>query len=263
MSFMDIFKQAPIVTPTVQPVAPTPGVVTPNPVIPASPIPGNIPAPTVSAEPGTGQQAPALPVPAPTPAEPAEPKSPLDEFTNLWDTKPVDPNAPAPVEAPELNAESVQTAVAKADFSSAITPETLAAISAGGDDAQTAFATAMNVVAQKVMTQAIMVNDKLTKQAIAKASKAYEDSLPEMLRASAAADHLKTSNPLFSNPAVKPVIEATQAQLLQKFPNATHAEITKMTQDYIIAMGESFTPKAVVNDNSGGETDWEKYLEVL
>ena len=81
-----------------------------------------------------------------------------------------------------------------------------------------------------------------------------------MLRTQSAANHLKDTNPIFSNPAIQPVIEATQQQLLSKFPNATPAEITAMTNNYILAMGEAFAPKPVTPVSK--DTDWENFIQV-
>lgn len=217
---------------------------------------GNIPAaPTVTVDPNN----PAAPV-TPAPVE-NKVESPLDGFKNLWDTAPVDPNNPEPAKPQPLTAEQVQKAVAGANFSNAITPETLAAITAGGEDATAAFSTAMNEVAKQVMVQATMVNNKLTEKAVNEAVTTQQAKLPELLRQQAASNHLKETNPLFDNPAIKPVIEATQSQLLQKFPNATHAELTKMTQDYINAMGNAFAPQDTVNNNSSSaEPDWDAFL---
>jgi len=179
----------------------------------------------------------------------------LAPYEKLWDTIPKPEGQAAPA---ELTQEAVAAAVNKMNFADSISPEHLAAIAQGGEAAQQAFAQAMNGMARQVMTQATLVNNKLTERAVAAAEAKFSSSLPDMLRNQAASDHLKTSNPLFSNPAVKPIIEATQQQLLQKFPNATHAEITKMTQDYITAMGESFTPKPVVAPTAG-EYDWTSF----
>ena len=190
---------------------------------------------------------------------PPMPASPLAEFNNLWDT---DPNKKPTSSASNkpLNPADVQAAVSKTDFSSVLTPDLLAAIANGGEEAQKAYAQSMNLIAQKVMVDSTLVNNKLNEQLVAAARKEFQDSLPAMLRQQTSSDHLKTSNPLFSNPAIKPVIEATQAQLLQKFPNATPAEITEMTQKYVIAMGESFAPKATTNSNGAGDVDWSTFL---
>lgn len=245
-------QPAPESAPTqqIQQPAPVPGQPTP---------PGNIPTPQVVVDPNN-PTAPVVPV---TPVVPEQiDESPLAEFSSLWDTKPTveDPNAPAA--AVPLTAEAVQKVVAKTDFSKVITPESMAAITAGGEGAAEAFAQAMNAVAQQVMVQSTMVGNKLTEQAVTKAREDFAASLPELLRKQASTDHLRSANPLFTNPAVKPVMEAVQSQLLHKFPNATNAEITSMSEKYIMAMGEQFAPKEVINDNSAAGTDWDKFMDV-
>jgi hypothetical protein len=217
-------------------------------------VPGNIPPPADPAAPGQGV-VPASAVAAP--AVPAAPESPLDTFKDLWEPVPVDPNAVAPVVDVPLTAEQVQTAVAKANFSQAITPEQLAAIGQGGEAAQQAFSAAMNAVAQQVMVQSTMVNNKLTEKAVETALSKQSAEIPQMLRKQQSTAHLNDTSELFSNPAIQPVVQATQTQLLQKFPNATPAEITQMTQDYIQAMGEQFAPKPAANPN---DTDWGSFL---
>jgi len=252
MGILDIFKSEP--APAVAPATTTPVQAAPT----AAP-PGNIPD---QATPVTQQSPTTEPngvVPAAIPEKKDE--SPLAEFNTLWDTDPKKVDDKTVAVAPGLNQEAVAKAMAKTDFSAAISPEHLTAIAAGGEEAQKAFALAMNQVTQQAMTTSTMINKKLTDQAITKAVEAHMASLPGQLRSQAASDHLVTSNPLFSNPAIKPVIEATQAQLLQKFPTATAAEITKMTQDYVVAMGETFAPKPVVNDSSNTEVDWEAFMQ--
>lgn len=255
MSMFDIFKTTPdtpaVVAPQQQP-APQPGQ---QPVVAP---PGNIPNPQVTAQ-ESAVTAPNGVVPAQPAIETKEPETPLDEFKNLWET---DPTKTTPVAAnTELTQADLSKVMAKADFSSVITPENLTAIAAGGEDAQKAFSNSLNAVAQQVMIQSTLVNNKLTEQAVQKAIDTYQAKLPDLLRSQAASDHLRTSNPLFSKPAVKPVIQATQAQLLQKFPNATHTEITKMTENFIIALGEIVKPVTAVNDNqAGSETDWDAFM---
>lgn len=191
------------------------------------------------------------------PAE-AAPHSPLDDFKNLWENAPNNsestPNQPVP-----LDAAQVQKAVANTNFAAGITPETLAAITAGGEGAGEAFMNAMNSMARDVMVQSTMVGNKLTEKAVADAIAAQQASLPELVRSQQATSHLVDTNPLFTNPAIAPVVEATQAQLLQKYPNATPAEITTMTQNYITQMGAAFAPAEVVNGAEAG-TDWEAFM---
>ena len=250
MSFLDIFTSpepaAPVVAaPVVPAVAPV--------VAPVEP--GNLP-PTAGI---TDPNNPTIPpvVAEPVVAEPPVPETPLDQFKTLWEDVPTDPNAPPPDEPVELKAEDIQKAVANANFAPAITPEQMTAISAGGEDAQKVFAEVMNAGLRQVMVQATLVGNKLTDNAVANALKIERAKIPQMLRDQATTAHLTDTNPIFDNPAIKPIIEQTKAQLLAKNPTATPEQITQMTQDFILAMGEAFAPKAP--DLAPGETDWTKF----
>lgn len=193
--------------------------------------------------------------PAADPANAGAADTPLAEFSSLWDTKPTDTAdqslAPKPLDPTEI-----QQLVAKQDFSSMVTPEMLATIP---EEQHAAFTASMNLVAQNVMTQSTLVNNKLQAQAIAQAEKRFAAQLPELLRAQAVTNHAKETNPMLSNPAIKPVAEAAQAQLLQQFPNASQAEITQMTANYIEQMGAAFAPAPVVS-TADKEQDFSNYL---
>ena len=236
MGILDMFRSAPPAAPAA---APAPS---------ATGQPGNIPDPATVA----------TTAPATVPASP-NPDTPLAQYQDLWKNEPNaadDPGAAAPNF--ELTQEAVQGIVSKTDFSKVVSPEHMAAMAAGGDGAQAAFAAALNQVAQHTMVQATLVNNKLAQKQIEAAIQAQLTKLPNSMRQQSSADHLNSTNPLFSNPAVKPVIEATHAQLLQKFPNATNAEITKMTHDYVLALGSSFAPAPVVTTEPG-DMDWSNF----
>ena len=240
--------------------APTPTAPT-APAQPAAPVaqpvaaePGNIP-PTVdpNAPPPTAESAPA-PVAAPVD------NSPLAEFNTLWDTVPNKDGEPAPLVQP-LNPAKLQEVIAKSDFSTAVTQENLTAIQAGGDEASAAFASSMNQVAQTVMNQSLLASNKMIEQAVDRVNKSWEDKLPGILRKQNLNESLVSSDPVFKNPAIKPIMEATQAQLASKYPNATVAELTTMTQNYIKAMGEAFSPTKAINPESpDADMDWERFM---
>lgn len=253
MSILDIFRSAPTEQPATTP--PT------APVDSAAPAPpGNIPDPTTVVATSPGAEPNGV-VPA-TPAVPATPEvkdeSPLAPFKDLWENKPTEKGKEAPPVV-ELTAEALQKTMVNANFASVITPEQLTAITAGGKEATKAFQEAMNAVSKNVMVQATLVGNKLTEKAVNDAIKAHTDSLPELLRKQASSDHLKTSNSLYDNPAVKPFIEAAQEQFLSKHPNATNSQITDHVHDYLQAMGEAFAPEKVINDNGPADTDWSKF----
>jgi len=237
---------------------------------------GSAPASTPASTPSTPGNMPAAPavnlqqtpqtdvngvIPNQTPPAVPVDNSPLAPFKDLWQTATNVDNKNNNLNEPVvLNAEDVAKAMGNADFSAALNPSRLNAIAAGGQEAQKAFQEALTDVARQVLTQATLVNNRLTNDAIVKALAAQEAKLPAMLRTQSAANHLKDTNPIFSNPAIQPVIEATQQQLLSKFPNATPAEITAMTNNYILAMGEAFAPKPATPVSK--DTDWENFIQV-
>jgi len=218
-----------------------------QPVVPVQP--GNVNPPTVAVDPNN----PTVPLVAPVVEKD---NSPLAEFGKLWDDEPKNKGDDAATLPVALTAENLQKVMAKTDFSKAVTPEQMEAITAGGEGATTALMQVMNSTVQAAMVQSTLINNKLTEKAVATARQEATDSIPALLRNQAAADHAKNSNPIFKNPAVTPVIEATQQQLLQKFPEATPAEITEMTQKYILAMGEAFTPTPAVSESDATGQDW-------
>lgn len=242
MSILDIFKSSPQ-QPVQQSQQPAPA--------------GNIPPPTVAVASGLNT-APNGVVPV-IPAAQDVPKTPLAEYATLWET-PAKTTLDAPDAAPpELTHDILNKAMQTVDFSSSITPEMSQAIMQGGEGAAAAFAQAMGAVAKRVMVESTLVSNRLTKQAVEHAVKSTSAALPSTLRAQSSTNHLYESNPLFSNPAIKPVVEATQQQLLQKFPNATNAEIASMTNDYMKAMGEVFRPAPTPIANVD-VPDWERFM---
>ena len=251
MSLFNMFSSndpAPAAAPTATPVAPT--------AAPATPVaaePGSIPAAVdPNALPPTG-----TPTVAPV-AEPVD-DSPLAAFNTLWDTDPNKAEPAAPVQS--LDPTKLKETIAKSDFSSVISQENLAAIQAGGDEATGALTSSMNEVAQLVMNQSLLASNKMIEQAVDQVNSAWEAKLPELLRKQSLNDNLVSADPLFKNPAIKPIMEATQQQLASKYPDATVAELQTMTQDYIKAMGEAFSPKPVTPANSAeASTDWDKFM---
>lgn len=244
MSIFDMFKAQP---------APAPAPAA-NPNAPANP--GNMPdqqTPVAQTTPVTE--------PAANPAPAKKDDSPMAEFSQLWDTVPTDPNNPTTPVAPKpLDQAQLQAAMAKADFSKAVTPEMMTAITAGGEEAGTAFSQAMNAVVQQAMVQSTLINEKLTAQAVQNAVAATEAKIPGLVREQSAAAHIQDANPVFSNPAIKPVIDATRTKLMEKSPNATPAQINAQLNDFVTAMSETLNP-AAAPAATAEQVDWNKFLQ--
>lgn len=195
-----------------------------------------------------------------------EPTSPMAEFEKLWDNDPEDPNN-APQKSAldfEVDPKLMMEAAGKVDFSSALPPEILQKIAAGGEDGVKASIMAMNIIAQKTYGQSAMATAAIVKEAVKAARNEFRDEIPALLKAQNLNSALRDDNPLFSNPAVEPIMSGLKDQLLVKYPNATPAQLTQMAKKYVTKFAESFSEKpkpATKGKLSGGqEDDWEDFL---
>lgn len=189
-------------------------------------------------------------------------ESPLDPFKDLWDTKGVEKPNTDPVVVP-LDTDKLQEVMGKVDLASVVTPEVMAVIAAGGEDATKAMMGAMNNIAQQSMMQSTVVANKLVENAVEKTIKAMEAKIPGLVKAQSVDNSLAETNPLFSDPAVAPIIESTKVQLLTKYPNATTAEITDMAQKFVVAMSNHLNPTPEKPNPAlpSGDQDFSTFLE--
>lgn len=248
---------------------------------PANPNPPNPNAPTGAANPGaplpgtqqTGKTDNNGVVPNQDPnANPGEPGDPrvsaLDKHKDIWQTV-VDPNA-KPDDGSlfgNLDAAKVMESARKVDFAKIVTPEDLKKIAAGGEDAAAVFLKALNGVAQTVYANSAIATTKIVEQAVATERQRAEARMPGMVRKLTASENLREDNPIFSNPAVAPMVEAMTQQFQNKNPNASSAEIRTQVADYFDSIGVAFAPKQKESENSGKtgrapkSEDWSKFLE--
>lgn len=233
---------------------------------PNPPTPGNIPDGTPNSGGTPNGAAPNGVLPNPDPnAKPAE-ATPFADFAELWQPVKTDPNAPAPQSGVfgEIDPKKFQEAAGKIDFGKVVSPEMLAAISAGGEGAQQAFVTAMNKIAQGVYAQSAFATTKIVEQALNKSKESFLSELPTHIKKQTVTDSLRAENPIFNNPAVAPIISALEAQMTVKYPNATAPEITAMARQYVEQLGTSFAPKPKAESSAKkgkGETDWSTFLQ--
>lgn len=219
---------------------------------------GNEPAPA------TPVAAPATPTTSTTPVvsivDPAVPVSPLDKFSKLWEpttTPTVDGTLPANMFA-GADPTKMLEAARKVDFAKSIPPEVLAKITAGGPDAAAAFAQAINDVAQRSYAQSSFASTKIVEAALAKFQEGLDSRLPSQIKKHQVSDSIRDSNPALQHPAAAPIMEAMQAQLTVKYPNATVSEIQDMASQYLTAFNSVANPpkveKAPVSEN------WDKFF---
>jgi hypothetical protein len=242
-----------------QPAQPTPPATQPTP-------PGNI-----NQGDATGGQpqgtAPNGVIPPGTDTGGGENKTPLDDFADLWKNEPPKDGAPpkdpnAPIFA-NVDPKKFMEAAGRIDFAKTVTPDQLKAIANGGEESIKAFITAMNTVAQTVYAQSSFATTKIVDAALSKARQGMMAELPTHIKKAQVSDNLRNDNPIYSNPAVQPIIGALEAQLTVKYPNASATEITNMAKTYVEALGTSFSPKK--QEETGGknkqqEADWSTFL---
>lgn len=183
--------------------------------------------------------------------------APLEAFKSLWETAPnTQGTAPTGV-LPAMTAEQLSKTLANSNFLSGVNPEILAK-AAGGDTA--AFSDVINQGLRTVMTQSVLASHGLVEAGAKNHGEQLRTSLPSMVRSSNVQDSLQ-SNPLFNNPAAKPMVEMVRAQLETKHPQASAREIAEMTQQFVTDFAKLGNPEAQPKPvekgkTADGDTDW-------
>jgi len=189
--------------------------------------------------------------------------SPLDNFKDLWKT---DPNAAQPQTPFTFNSDPAKLldAARTVDFTKSLTPELSKRIQAGGADGQMATMEAMNNVAQMTFAQSAHATSKIVEQALQQQQERFEAKLPEYIKQHSVADSLRTTNPLMTNPAMAPMVEALQHQFTVKYPQATAQDIKSYVNDYLNGAADMITaqrPVAPAKNQGRPQEDWGKFFE--
>lgn len=188
-------------------------------------------------------------------------EAPMDAFKDLWQTP-----ATGGAENNQLfniDPVKVQAAVSKLNFAGVLKPEELAAIAAGGEQAQAALPAILNKVAQASMATSLAQTAGLIQQAVDKNNAAFEARIPGLIKSQNLSELNQAENPLFSNPATQPLMKAVEQQIALKFPTATAAELKKHTQDYITGMfnlSKAPETQAAATKAASTDTDWATFF---
>lgn len=226
-------------------------------------VPGNIPQQNSMPASTTNPTVPASSVESMTPAE-KKPEG-LDQYKDLWAPH-KEGEGPKQHKSTfaDVTPEALKTHASSKDFSKVITPEMMAKISAGGEEAAAAMMQAMNSVSQAAYAESNASAMSLIDAALAKQREQFVESIPGMLKQQNLSENLRNSNPIFDHPASKPIVEMFQAQIALKYPNATVAEQTKMAQDFMIDFAKAANPEkpsaAQVKQSEKNKTDWSDFF---
>lgn len=176
-------------------------------------------------------------------------ESPLDQFSTLWETNPDDKKSAEFV--PEtLDLDKLKEIISKQDLTTSIPQELQSKINAGGEEANAAMLKIINHIAQQTMMQSTLAANKMLEVNSNKLVQAMMAKLPSLIKDHNVNNNLQEQNPLYSNPAVAPIIDAVRSQLTTKYPNATPKQLTEMANNFIDVLATSFKPNTP-NDTTG------------
>lgn len=220
----------------------------------------------------TGVAQPGMPLPSSDPNNPTVPVGtadpatvPLDAFADLWKTAPIDPNAPPADNGnyfQNFDPKNVMESARKVNFSNQeVTPEQAAAIAAGGPEAIKAVRSLINASSQQVYGQSAIATASIVQKALEAQAERFKAQLPGLMKNQAVTDSLATENPIFKNPALQPMVDMARTQILQKFPNATQAEVKEQVVNFFNAMQGALAPKPKVSAaDKANETNWDDWI---
>jgi len=191
--------------------------------------------------------------------------SPLAGFEDLFKNAPTDPNAPTPFSADKIfsgyNRDQIAEAVAKQTFVNP-TQEQMAAIAAGGEGAVTAMVGLMNQMAQQVYLRGIDTSVNLTQRGLSAYDNGAASRIPSQVRSQLTENAVAESNPAFSHPAVAPLVDSMRQTIMTKYPTATPAEVTALTNAYLQGFSNVVSGKADQNpaDTVKPAEDWKRFF---
>lgn len=192
-------------------------------------------------------------------------QSPLEQFGKLWETAPVDPNAPNQ-EPAQITPDKIMEAAGKVDFSKVLSQQDLQAIAAGGEGAINALSGVLNKTMQTSYGHSAVAATKIVEQAVAQAEQRFAAKLPTLINSQTSKSELVSGNKAFTNPAVAPLVEMVHNQFVQKYPNASSSEIAALTQDYMKTVAGVFNPQnpseadQTAAKKKAADDDWSAYV---
>lgn len=187
--------------------------------------------------------------------------SDVDSFQDLWQTDDSNNNVDDSDLSSlfDVNPEKIQEAVTKINFTDSISQEALEAISAGGEDALKALSSTLNSVARDVFSKAMLANGVLVKQAFSKAQDKLDARTSKQFTKLRVSDELNSSNPLFKDPSVAPIVSAVREQLQRKYPDASPAEIRAQAEKYFNNLATKIKGPERVEDTGVDLSDFSNF----
>lgn len=192
--------------------------------------------------------------------------SPMEAFAEFFKIDPTKvPKVPEATFA-NLDPAKIAEAAKTNDFTKLVTPEMQAALLKGGPEAVNVMVQMTQAMSQKSFGDSAVAATKL----IERSEKAQEEKMrtivSDMIKSHTRNETLSSANPLFTNPAVKPVMDLLSVQVAAKYPELSSAEQAKMVQDYTLQFAQAANPgkkDEPGKDAKGNKTDWSDFFEEM
>ena len=194
----------------------------------------------------------------------ATPQSPLDSFAEIWQT-PTNVQNQAPniaADAISFDANQMQAIrqkVGAMNFLAGVKPETIQAALTGNVEA---FGSVINGAVQQALLQSMQLSGAMVNQGLRSRSQELMSHFPEVVRQQLASQQLRQDNPLFSNPATQPVLEALEYALVRNQPGLTPQQVSQVAQRYLQEFAKNLIPQTPVQQSQqAAGTEWDNFFK--
>jgi hypothetical protein len=193
---------------------------------------------------------------------PPKEQSPLAEYADLFNNAPVEgAEVPVTLDDPYLvvDKDKVKEFVNSKSFLNS-SPEQLALVAkALGGDAQ-AFMEVLEGFGRNLYMDAALNSTHVAERIARTGVSRLQAAIPQQIRSMSSAEKMTALNPIFSNPALKPLADAMKTQFEAKHPTATPQQIAEMTAKYFKDTGVMFNPApAASQTNANTGTDFSNW----
>jgi hypothetical protein len=168
-----------------------------------------------------------------------KPKSPLAEFADFWKNEapkegaPTTPNwddASSVLPKVNLDPAKLHQSAQRIDFAKAMPREKVTAALKGDENA---FNEVMNAAFHYAYAQTAMSTTKIVEAMLGQMAPKMFEALPHHIRKHVVNDTVNSSDPIFQDPAVAPMLEMMKDQFRVKYPNASAKEIADKAQAFV------------------------------
>lgn len=216
-----------------QPAAPAPQA----PAQQAPATPGNLPATPPASNPvqtpGTANNG----VIPNNPATDDKSKSGLDAFADIWNTT---NNGQQGQPLFNVSHDKMMEAARNQNFVNGVSKELTDKVAAGGPEAVQAILEIVNFATQNTYAQSAYAGTKLIEGALDKGKFARSSDVDNRFKTLSVSNTLQSENPVFSNPAAKPMLDMIQQNMMLKYPNASPAELANLSKQYLGSFVDAF-----------------------